>query len=137
MIGKFRDITALDSLMGGQSEAMGKLLEAAVHMDGFAKGADMRFAAIEARLTALEARWNPDTAPVHQISEELRQKIMREQNEAASRRAGVSGVVSPAPRASDVEQLPQDRDAEGRAVETGAEIPLPAGGGTAPQRDDG
>jgi hypothetical protein len=57
MTGKFRDISALDSLMGGQSEAMGKLLEAAVHMDGFAKGADARFAAIEARLKALEQRW--------------------------------------------------------------------------------
>ena len=73
---KFRDISALEVLRDGQSEAMGKLLEAAVHMDGFAKGADMRFAAIEARLTALEQRWNPDTAPIHQISEEQRQKIM-------------------------------------------------------------
>ena len=62
MTGKFRDITALDSLMGGQSDAMGKLLEAAVHMDGFAKGADMRFAAIEARLTALEEGLR---APMH------------------------------------------------------------------------
>jgi hypothetical protein len=92
---KFRDISALEVLRDGQSEAMGKLLEAAVHMDGFAKGADMRFAAIEARLTALEQRWNPDTAPVHQVSEELRQKLAREANEPQARHepdAGVRGV---------------------------------------------
>jgi hypothetical protein len=53
---KFRDISALEVLRSGESEAMERLLEAAVFMEGFARGADMRFAAIEARLTALEKR---------------------------------------------------------------------------------
>jgi hypothetical protein len=89
-------------------------LEAAVYMDGFAKGADMRFAAIEKRLKALE-----------------------DAHEALQGRTGVGGVVSATPRQADIEQLPQDRDAEGGAVETGGKVFVPIGGGTAPQRDDG
>jgi hypothetical protein len=148
---KFRDISALEVLRSGESEAMERLLEAAVFMEGFARGADMRFAAIEARLTALEKRtvsvevrtgggggsWNPDTAPVHHVSEELRQKLARDANEAVSGRTGVGGVVSPAAGEADIEQLPQDRDAEGRAVETGGEVPLSASGRKVIARDDG
>jgi hypothetical protein len=134
---KFRDISALEVLRDGQSEAMGKLLEAAVHMEGFATGADMRFAAIEARLTALEARWNPDTAPVHHVSEELRQKLAREANEAVPGGTGFGRLVQATPRQAHVEQLPQDRDAEGGAVEAGGEVPLQVGRGTPIARDDG
>ena len=97
--GQFRDITAMEVLRDGQSDAMGQLLEAAVHMDGFAKGADARFAAIEARLKALEER-----------------------NEAVPGGARVGGVVSPTPRHPDVEQLPPDRDAEGGAVKASRQI---------------
>jgi hypothetical protein len=43
----------------GESEAHARLLESAVFMEGFARGADMRFAAIEARLKALEERDEP------------------------------------------------------------------------------
>jgi hypothetical protein len=78
MTGKFRDFSAIESLAAGDTEAMQRMLEAAIFMEGFARGADMRFAAIEARLKALEERWSPDTAPVHQVSEELRQKLARE-----------------------------------------------------------
>jgi hypothetical protein len=78
MTGKFRDFSAIETLAAGETEAMQRMLEAAVYMNGFAQGADARFAAIEARLKALEERWNPDTAPVHQVSEELRQKLARE-----------------------------------------------------------
>jgi hypothetical protein len=112
--GQFRDITALEVLRSGENEAMGKLLESAVFMDGFARGADARFAAIEARLKALE-----------------------EAHAAVPGGAGFGRVVSPTPRQADVEQLPQDRDPGGGAVETGGEVPLPAGGGKAPPRDDG
>ena len=60
MMGKpFHDRTAIETLMGGEMEAMSKLMESAVFMDGFARGADMRFAAIEARLKALEERNEP------------------------------------------------------------------------------
>jgi uncharacterized Zn finger protein (UPF0148 family) len=52
--GQFRDLTAMEVLRSGENEAMEKLLESAVFMDGFARGADARFAAIEARLKALE-----------------------------------------------------------------------------------
>lgn len=69
----FRDFLAFRA----SKRPMVELLEEAVHMDGLAKGADARLAAIEARLTALEQRWNPDTAPVHHVSEELRQKLAR------------------------------------------------------------
>ena len=74
---------ALETLMGGEMEAMGQLLESAVHMDGFAKGADARFAAIEGRLKALE-----------------------EAHEALSRRTGFGGVVSDQAGPPDGEQLP-------------------------------
>jgi hypothetical protein len=115
MIGKpFHDRTAIETLMGGEMEAMRKLLESAVFMDGFARGADMRFAAIEARLKALE-----------------------EAHAAVPGGAGFGRVVSPTPRQADVEQLPQDRDAAGGAVEASGEVPLSASGRTAPQRDDG
>jgi ATP-dependent 26S proteasome regulatory subunit len=56
MTGKFRDFSALESLAAGETEAMRRMLEAAVHMDGFAHGAEARFAAIEARLKALEEK---------------------------------------------------------------------------------
>lgn len=74
----FRDLTAQQLLTSGEKEAMERLLQSVVFMEGFARGADMRFAAIEARLKALEERWNADTAPVHQVSEELRQKLARD-----------------------------------------------------------
>jgi hypothetical protein len=112
--GQFRDLTALEVLRSGESEAHARLLESAVFMEGFARGADGRFAAIEARLKALE-----------------------EAHAAVPGGAGFGRVVSPTPRQADIEQLPQDRDASGSAVEASGEIPLPAGGGTAPQRDDG
>lgn len=85
--GQFRDKTALEVLTEGENEAMEGLGGAALAMSRVAGTIDARFEAIEKRLTALEeglreARWNPDTAPIHQVSEELRQKIMREQNEA-------------------------------------------------------
>jgi hypothetical protein len=114
MTGKFRDFTALQSLAAGETEAMQRMLEAAVHMDGFAKGADARFAAIEARLKALEER-----------------------NEAVPGGAGFGRLVSAPPRQADEQQLPQDRDASGGAVGASGEVPLPAGGGKAPPRDDG
>jgi hypothetical protein len=114
MTGKFRDITALEVLRTGESEAHARLLEAAVFMEGFARGADARFAAIEARLKALEER-----------------------DAAVPGGAGFGRVVSPTPRQADIEQLPPDRNASGSAVEAGGEVPLPAGGGTATPRDDG
>jgi hypothetical protein len=112
--GQFRDFTALQSLAAGETEAMQGMLEAAVHMDGFAKGADARFAAIEARLKALE-----------------------EAHAAVPGGAGFGRVVSPTPRQADIEQLPPDRDASGSAVEAGGEVPLSASGRTATPRDDG
>ena len=80
--GQFRDKTALETLMEGEREAMEGLGGAALAMSQVAGVIDARFEAIEKRLTALEHPWSPDTAPVHHVSEELRQKIMREQNEA-------------------------------------------------------
>jgi hypothetical protein len=112
--GQFRDLTALEVLAAGESEAMGKLLEAAVHMEGFAKGSDMRFAAIEARLKALE-----------------------EAHAAVPGGAGFGRVVSATPRQADEQQLPQDRDASGSAVEASDQVPLSASGRTATPRDDG
>jgi hypothetical protein len=105
--GQFRDKTALETLMEGEREAMEGLGGAALAMSQVAGTIDARFAAIEARLTALEeglriARlhpygqaWSPDTAPVHQVSEELRQKLARDANEPQARHepdAGVRGV---------------------------------------------
>jgi hypothetical protein len=52
--GQFRDITALETLMGGESEALDKLGAAASSIAGVAEMIDARFAAIEARLKALE-----------------------------------------------------------------------------------
>jgi hypothetical protein len=112
--GQFRAETALHSLLSGEEDAMHKLLQSAVFMEGFARGADGRFAAIEARLKALEDR-----------------------NEAVPGGAGFGRVVSPTPRQADEQQLPQDRDAAGGAVEASGEVPLSASGRTAPQRDDG
>jgi hypothetical protein len=112
--GQFRDFTAIETLAAGETGAMQRMLEAAVYMEGFARGADARFAAIEARLKALE-----------------------EAHEALSGRTGFGRVVSPTPRQADIEQLPQDRDASGSAVEAGGEVPLPASGRTATARDDG
>jgi hypothetical protein len=89
----------------GESKAHARLLES---------DADMRFAAIEARLKALE-----------------------EAHAAVPGGAGFGRVVSPTPRHPDIEQLPPDRDASGSAVEAIGEVPLPAGGGKAPPRDDG
>jgi hypothetical protein len=64
-------------------------------------------------------------------------KALEEAHEALQSRAGVGRLVSATPRAPDSEQLPQDHHAEGSAVETGGELPLPAGGGTPAERDDG
>ena len=139
--GQFRDMTALETLQAGEREAHEQLLQSARGFERIATMIDQRFAVIEARLTVLEARWNPDTAPVHHVSEELREKLARDlgghANEAVPGGARVGGVVSPTPRHPDIEQLPQDRDAEGGAVETGGEIPLSASGRTATERDDG
>ena len=103
--GQFRDKTALETLIEGEREAMEGLGGAALAMSQVAGTIDARFAAIEARLTALEKRtvtvelrtgggggtgWNPDTAPVHQVSEELRQKLAREANEAEAKRGEAS-----------------------------------------------
>ena len=110
----FHDRTALETLMGGEREAMERLAHDTAAFGRIALLIDDRFAAIEARLKALEAR-----------------------NEAVPGGAGVGGVVSATPRQADEQQLPQDRDAAGSAVETGGQVPLPAGGGTAPARDDG
>jgi hypothetical protein len=106
--------SALEVLRTGESEAHEQLLRSALFMEGFARGADARFAAIEARLKALE-----------------------EAHAAVPGGAGFGRVVSPTPRQADEQQLPKDRDASGSAVEASGEVPLPAGGGTAPQRDDG
>ena len=107
--------------------------------------------AIEDRLKALEGQllrptpanhgdfgptWDTDRLPGH-VSEELRQKLAREAYEAVPGRTGVGGVVSAAAGEADVEQLPQNRDAEGGAVETGGQVPLSSGGGTSHRRDDG
>ena len=81
--GQFRDITALEVLRDGQTEAMENLGGAALAMAQVAGTIDARFAAIEARLKALEERWSPDTAPVHHVSEELREKLAREANRRA------------------------------------------------------
>jgi hypothetical protein len=107
--GQFRDKTALETLMEGESEAMEGLGGAALAMAQVAGTIDARFAAIEARLSALEARkvtvelvtrdaggggggkWSPDTAPVHHVSEELRQKLAREAEEANERREASLG----------------------------------------------
>ena len=142
IIGKpFHERTALETLTMGESEAHEQLLQSALGFERIAKMIDARFDLIEARLTALEARWNPDTAPVHHVSEELREKLKRDlggnANEAVPGGARVGGVVSPTPRQADEQQLPQDRDAEGGAVETGGEVPLSASGRKATERDDG
>jgi hypothetical protein len=112
--GQFRDFTALEVLRSGENEAHEQLLQSAVFMEGFARGADMRFEAIEKRLRALE-----------------------EAHAAVPGGAGFGRVVSPTPRQADIEQLPQDRDAEGGAVQAGDEVPLSASGRKAPERDDG
>jgi hypothetical protein len=147
-----REIDPAFASLEGEREAMEGLGGAALAMHQVAGTIDARFAAIEARLTALENRtiegtvggggeWNPDTAPVHHVSEELREKLARDlggnANEAVPGGARVGGVVSPTPRHPDLEQLPQNRDAEGGAVETGGEIPLSASGRKATERDDG
>jgi hypothetical protein len=111
---EWANITSLEVLRTGESEAHERLLQSAIYMEGFARGADMRFAAIEARLKALE-----------------------EAHAAVPGGAGFGRVVSPTPRHPDIEQLPPDRDASGSAVEAIGEVPLPAGGGKAPPRDDG
>ena len=54
--GQFRDKTALETLMEGEREAMDGLGGAALAMHQVAGTIDARFAAIEARLTALENR---------------------------------------------------------------------------------
>ena len=57
MVGKpFRDITALEVLRSGESEAHEQLLQSALGFEHIAKTIDARFAAIEARLKALEER---------------------------------------------------------------------------------
>jgi len=60
--GQFRVITAIETLAAGEADAMHKMLEAAIFMEGFARGADARFAAIEARLKALEDAARPGVA---------------------------------------------------------------------------
>jgi hypothetical protein len=112
--GQFRDITALEVLTTGESEAHEQLLQSALGFERIAKTIDERFAAIEARLKALE-----------------------EAHEAVPGGAGFGRVVSPTPRQADIEQLPQDRDASGGAVEASGEVPLSASGRTATARDDG
>jgi hypothetical protein len=124
IIGKpFHDRTALETLMSGERQAMEELGAAALSMAGVADLIDERFAVIEARLTAIEAK--------------LARDLGGQANEAVPGGARVGGVVSSTPRHPDIEQLPQDRDAEGGAVETGGQVSLSASGGTAPQRDDG
>ena len=54
--GQFRDKTALETLMEGEREAMDGLGGAALAMHQVAGTIDARFAAIEARLKALEER---------------------------------------------------------------------------------
>jgi hypothetical protein len=103
--GQFRDITALEVLRTGESDAHERLLESAVFMEGFARGADARFAAIEKRLKALE-----------------------EAHEAVPGGARIGGVVPTEARQADIEQLPQDRDASGGAFEASGEVPLSASG---------
>jgi hypothetical protein len=112
--GQFRDFTAIETLAAGETEAMQRMLEAAVFMEGFARGADARFAAIERRLKALE-----------------------DAHAAVPGGAGFGRVVSPTPRQADEQQLPQDCDASGSAVEASGEVSLSASGRTAPARDDG
>jgi hypothetical protein len=112
--GQFRDKTAMEVLVEGEREAMEGLGGAALAMGRVAGTIDARFAAIEARLKALE-----------------------EAHEALSGRTGFGRVVSPTPRHPDIEQLPSHRDASGSAVEAGGEVPLPASGRTATTRDDG
>jgi hypothetical protein len=112
--GQFRDITALEVLKDGQTEAMENLGGAALAMAQVAGTIDARFAAIEARLKTLE-----------------------EAHEAVPGRAGERGVVSTEAGQADIEQLPQDRDASGSAVEAGDQVPLSASGRTATARDDG
>src|SRR5580698_5729779 len=58
-------------------------------------------------------------------------------NDFASRRTRLGPLVQTSPRQADIEQLPQDRDAGGSAVEASDQIPLPAVRGAADQRDDG
>jgi hypothetical protein len=59
-VGKpFRDITALEVLRSGESEAHEKLLQSALGFERIATTIDARFAAIEARLKALEERNEP------------------------------------------------------------------------------
>jgi hypothetical protein len=112
--GQFRDITALEVLRDGEREAMEGLGGAALAMAQVAGTIDARFAAIEARLKALEER-----------------------DAAVPGGAGFGRVVSPTPRQADEQQLPQDRDASGSAVEASDQVPLQVGRGTAPARDDG
>ena len=52
--GQFRDITALEVLRDGQAEAMENLGGAALAMSQVSRMIDARFAAIEARLKAIE-----------------------------------------------------------------------------------
>ena len=54
--GQFRDITALEVLRDGEQEAMEGLGGAALAMSQVAGTIDAKFAAIEARLKALEDR---------------------------------------------------------------------------------
>jgi hypothetical protein len=68
---------------------------------------------------------------------EARLKALEERNEAVPGGAGFGRVVSPTPRHPDEQQLPQDRDASGSAVEASDQVPLSASGRTATPRDDG
>jgi hypothetical protein len=110
---KFHDLSALEVLRAGETEAMEQLAQSAAFLMGFARGADARIEALEKRLHHLEDK----------VSEILQ------------RSAGVGRVVSPTHREADSEQLPPDRDPEGGAEQTGDGVPLSFGGGEAVKRN--
>jgi hypothetical protein len=109
----FRDLSTLEVLRSGETEAMEKLAQSAAFLLGFARGADARIEALEKRLHHLEDK----------VSEILQ------------RSAGVGRVVSLTDRPPDEQQLSSDRDPEGGAEQTGDGVPVPSGGGATVKRN--
>jgi hypothetical protein len=130
--GQFRDMTALETLQSGESEAMERLAGEMAGMGRVATMIDARFASIEANVKAMNSVMRAALATI-----ETRLKALEEAHAAVQGGARFGGVVSPTPRQANIEQLPQDRDASGSAVEAIGEVPLSASGRTATARDDG
>jgi hypothetical protein len=90
---KFRDLSALEVLRGGETEAMEQLAASAAQLLGFMKGAEFRIEALEKRLHHLEDK----------VSEILQ------------RSAGFGRMVQTTDWTPDIESVSPDRDPKGGA----------------------